>query len=80
MRLACAGTILGPVLGVWLSMVAVAHANTAVAATILASAPIFVIPLTRVVHGHRASGRAWSGALITLIGVAVLAARHQLVD
>ena len=47
---------------------------------ILASAPVFVIPLTRIVHGHRASWRAWTGALVALLGVALLAARHQLVD
>jgi drug/metabolite transporter (DMT)-like permease len=75
LRVAFAGTILGPVIGVWLSQVAVASTNTAIAGTLIATAPVFVIPLIRVVHGHRASRRAWIGALVALAGVALLSAR-----
>lgn len=78
LRPALGGTVLGPVVGVSLSLVAVANANTAVAGTILASAPVFVIPLTRVVHGQRASARAWIGAVVALAGVALLSARGEL--
>jgi drug/metabolite transporter (DMT)-like permease len=78
LKVAGAGTILGPVIGVWLSQVAVAETNTAVAGTLIATAPVFVIPLTRVVHGHRASGRAWLGTLVALAGVALLSARDLL--
>ncbi len=73
-----AATVTGPVLGVWLSLVAVQHANTAVASTIIATSPVFVIPLVRVFHGTRTSARGWLGALLALIGVAVLAFRGLL--
>jgi len=66
------GTVFGPFLGVWMSLYAVSHANTAVASTILAASPVFVIPMVLVVHGERASWRAWVGALVAVGGVAVL--------
>ena len=75
MKIAFAGTILGPVIGVWLSQVAVASTNTAVAGTLIATAPVFVIPLTRVVYGHHASRRAWIGAVVALAGVALISSR-----
>lgn len=75
LRVAFAGTILGPVIGVWLSQVAVAATNTAVAGTLIATAPVLVIPLTRIVHGYRASRRAWIGTLVALAGVTLLALR-----
>ena len=70
-----AGTVFGPFLGVWMSLFAVAHANTAVASTILATSPIFVIPMVRVAHGERASWRAWAGAIVAVGGVALLSLR-----
>ncbi len=70
-----AGTVFGPFLGVWMSLYAVSHANTAVASTILATSPVFVIPLVRVFHGERASWRAWLGALVAVGGVALLSFR-----
>jgi drug/metabolite transporter (DMT)-like permease len=69
------GTVMGPFLGVWMSLFAVSHANTAVTATILATSPVFVIPLVRVVHGEKASWRAWAGAVVAVGGVALLTLR-----
>jgi len=67
------GTALGPVVGVWLSLVAVRSAgHVAVASTLMSTSPVFVIPLGRLVHGHRASARAWIGAVVAVAGVALL--------
>lgn len=66
------GTALGPVVGVWLSLVAVGRADAAVAATIIATAPALVIPLAYVVHRRGVSMRALLGTLLTLVGVAIL--------
>ncbi len=73
-----AGVALGPVIGVWLWLVAVGSTNTAVAGTIVASSPVLVIPMMRVVYGHKASWRAWVGALIALTGVTLLSFRSQI--
>jgi drug/metabolite transporter (DMT)-like permease len=72
------GTVMGPFLGVWMSLYAVAHANTAVASTILATSPVLVIPLVRVIHGEKASARAWAGTAVALTGVGILAFRGRL--
>lgn len=69
------GSVLGPVVGVWLSLEAVARTNAAIASTIFATSPVFVIPLVRVAHGHRASWRAWLGAIVAVGGVALLSLR-----
>lgn len=69
------GTVMGPFLGVWMSLFAVSRANTAVAGTIMAASPVFVIPLVRVVYGEKASWRAWAGAIVAIGGVALLAFR-----
>jgi drug/metabolite transporter (DMT)-like permease len=72
------GTLLGPVIGVWMSLYALGHANTAVASTILATSPIFIIPLVHWLHGERTSWRAWTGTAVALAGVALLAFRKSL--
>ena len=73
-----AGTVLGPFLGVWMSLYALTRTNTAVASTILATSPVFIILLVRWTHGERASWRAWAGTVVALAGVAVLAFRKSL--
>ena len=67
------GTVSGPVLGVWMSLVALRYAgNTAIASTLLAMSPLFVIPLVRVVYGTPITLRAVVGSVIAIGGVALL--------
>jgi drug/metabolite transporter (DMT)-like permease len=68
-------TILGPVLGIWLSLVAVRHTQTGIAATLMATTPLLILPLVRIFHGERISRRAVLGAMISVVGVAVLVLR-----
>jgi drug/metabolite transporter (DMT)-like permease len=73
MWLTLGGTVFGPVLGVWMSLVALRHAsNIAVASTILATSPIFVLLLVRVVHGTPITARAVLGSIAAVGGVALL--------
>ena len=67
-----AGACVGPFLGVWLSLVAVKHIEAGVAATLMATVPILVIPLELKVHAERPTLRAVLGALITVAGIAIL--------
>jgi len=69
------GTVFGPVVGVTLSLVAVTLANTGVAATIMATSPLLVIALVRLVHGHPVTARALLGAVVAVAGVALLTLR-----
>ena len=66
------GAFVGPFLGVILSMVAVRHCHAGVAATILCTMPVLILPLVIVVYGERVSLRAAAGAAISVAGVALL--------
>jgi drug/metabolite transporter (DMT)-like permease len=63
---------LGPTIGVWLSLVAVKHTEAGIAATLMSTFPVVIIPLTMIVHGERPSYRGVLGAIIAVAGVALL--------
>lgn len=63
---------MGTFLGIWLQQVAFkSDAKVGVAQTLLSTSPLFVLPIVAVL-GDRVSRRAVVGALISLVGVAVL--------
>ena len=66
---------IGPVLGVWLSLIAIQHTETAVAATLMALVPVMIIPLAAVTYKERPSFGSVAGAVVAVAGVAVLLAR-----
>ena len=66
------GAICGPFLGIWMSLVAVKYTETGVAAAIMASVPVVVIPVTIIVYKQKPSTRAILGALVTTVGIALL--------
>lgn len=70
--LTVAGAILGPFLGVVGSIVAIQHTHIGVAATIMATTPILMLPLLRVFHDEHISRRAYAGAFIAVGGVGLL--------
>ncbi|NNF05775.1 MAG: EamA family transporter, partial [Candidatus Eisenbacteria bacterium] len=55
-----------------LSLVAVTYTKAGVAATLMAIVPILVLPLVRWVFKERITARAFVGALIAVLGVAIL--------
>jgi len=66
------GALAGPVMGVSLSLVAVQLTETGVAATIMSTTPVLIIPVV-ILSGHeRVSMRAGLGALLAVAGVALL--------
>ena len=72
MKVILFGTLVGPFLGVILSMVAVRHAHAAVVGTILSTMPVLVLPFVIILYGEKVSIRAAAGAVIAVIGVALL--------
>ena len=66
------GAVFGPVLGVWLSMVAVDRAAAGVAATLMAMSPVFILPLAAWIEHERITWRAAVGAGIAVGGVILL--------
>lgn len=69
-----AGAIFGPFLGVSLSLVAVQQTNAGVAASLMATSPILVIPIVVWVRREHVGWGGWLGALVTVAGVIVLVA------
>jgi len=67
-----AGAFFGPFLGVALSMVAIRHLPVGIATTFIMTAPVFVIPLTVILHKDKVSFRAVAGAIVAVAGVGVL--------
>jgi drug/metabolite transporter (DMT)-like permease len=70
-----AGALVGPVGGMWLSLVAIQHTETAVAATLMALAPITILPLVWITHREPPTARAIFGTLVAVSGVVLLVTR-----
>jgi drug/metabolite transporter (DMT)-like permease len=62
------GALLGPCLGVSLSLLAIQHAKVGVAATIMALVPVLMIPASWWLRRDRASRRAMAGAALAVAG------------
>lgn len=70
-----AGAFFGPFLGVWLSLVAAKLTDVGIAATIMATSPVLIIPLVAFTEGYRPSFRAVLGTVVAVVGVALLFSR-----
>ena len=66
------GTVFGPYLGITFSMVAVANTNVGIAATLMSTMPVIMLPLVKYFYKDTLSWRAVIGAFITVAGVAIL--------
>ena len=77
MTLACGGAIVGPFLGVWMSLVAADRAPVGVAQTLSSQPPIFLLPFAGVIHKERIGTRAVGGAIIAVAGSVLLFMRPQ---
>jgi drug/metabolite transporter (DMT)-like permease len=67
-----AGSVVGPSLGVWLSMVAVQLIPVGIASTLMAIRPIMLLPLSKWFYKENISLRAITGTMLALIGVAII--------
>jgi drug/metabolite transporter (DMT)-like permease len=65
-------SVAGPVIGVWLSMVAVQLAPVGIASTLMALSPIVMIPLARWIFHEPITGRSVVGTVVGLAGATVL--------
>ena len=69
---AAIGAFFGPFLGVSLSLFAVRHTVSGVAASIMAVQPVLIIPLVVLLHRERVGIGGVAGALVAVAGVALL--------
>jgi len=66
------GASVGPFMGVTFSMVAVAYTEAGIAQTLMSLMPVIIIPVVWVLHRQRTSWRGIFGAVVAVIGVAIL--------
>jgi drug/metabolite transporter (DMT)-like permease len=66
------GAIVGPFLGVWMSLIASDNAPLGIAQTTCSLTPIFVLPLVIWIHREHVSPRAALGAVVAVAGTALL--------
>lgn len=66
------GALIGPVLGVSSSLLAVQHAEIGVASTLMALPPVIVLPISYFVFKEKVGWQAIAGTLLAIVGVAVL--------
>ena len=66
------GTVFGPFLGVYLSLVAIQNTSTAVASTIISIVPILIIPCAVLLFKERVSLREIAGAVVGVAGTCIM--------
>ena len=64
--------VMGPILGIWMSQIALQKSLLAVAITLTSTAPLFAMPLARIVFGTPVTARALLGALVAIAGVSLV--------
>ncbi len=67
-----AGAVVGPFLGVWMSLVAVKYIAAGLASTLNSTTPVMVLPLVILWYKEKVSLRATLGAVLTVCGVALI--------
>ena len=72
MAFSAGGAVMGPFLGVYLSLVAVKHTHSGIAMTILSTTPITILPFAVLVYKEKLTVRAVIGAIVAVGGVALL--------
>ena len=66
------GALVGPLLGVSSSLLAVQHAEIGVASTLMALPPVLVLPISYFVFKEKVGWQAVAGTVLAIAGVAVL--------
>lgn len=66
------GSVVGPVLGVTMCMIALRHCSAGIVTTIVSTMPVLVLPFSILLYGERVSLRAAAGALLSVLGVALM--------
>ncbi len=70
--LASGGAVVGPFLGVWMSLVAADHTAIGVAQTLCSLTPVLILPFAVLIHKERIGPRAVVGAVLAVTGSALL--------
>ncbi len=67
-----AAAVIGPVFGIWLSLLSIQYTKIGIASTLMATTPLFIIPLVMIIHKERPGIRAIFGTAAAVGGVAMI--------
>ncbi len=67
------GAVTGPFIGIWLSLLALKLVPAGIAATLISTMPVLILPMVHFIYKERITWRAAIGAAIAVAGVALLA-------
>lgn len=71
-RMILPATLIGTWLGIWFSQIAFKGTEVAIATTLLATSPLFAIPMVYVLHRQRTTWWTLVGTIIGLVGIYVV--------
>ena len=66
------GSIIGPYLGITFSLIAIKYTKIGIAATLMATVPIIMLPLVRYYYKEKLSASSVIGAVLAVAGIAIL--------
>jgi drug/metabolite transporter (DMT)-like permease len=66
------GTVCGPFLGVTFSLIAVEYTKVGIAATLISTMPVIMLPISKYYFKDKLSWRSITGAFIAVVGIAIL--------
>lgn len=66
------GTILGPYFGITFSLIAIENAKVGIAATLMSTVPILMLPIAKYVFKEKLNWHAIAGAILAVSGIAIL--------
>lgn len=66
------GTVLGPFLGITFSLIAVENTKVGIAATLMSTTPIIMLPMVKYIYKEKLSWQSITGAIIAVAGVALI--------
>ena len=72
MAIVLVGSLIGPVLGVVMCMIALRHCPAGIVTTIVSTMPVLVLPFSILLFRERVSPRAFAGAILSVAGVALM--------
>jgi len=72
LALTALGALFGPFFGITFSLIAISNTGVGIAATLMSTVPILMLPLVYFVNKERLSGKAVVGAFVAVAGVAIL--------
>lgn len=72
LALTLGGTVVGPFLGITLSLISIANTKVGIAATLMATVPVIMLPIGKFVFKDQIKLRAVIGAVIAVVGIAIL--------